>query len=184
MNFRLEQIKRIRSDMKSRQLEFRSKQLKYEEIYNEYSKLPNSINRQVYIRRIMDIMKNLDAQKNEISKILTDVRSLQKNINQLSQTSKRSFDLAEEIVFSCAKTSSTDLIPTRVYKCVVRMREEFVLLVDRVELCGRLNNEVRELTRQYEELEQRNTNFNMERVQTDLEQVKKENKSLNSKIKK
>lgn len=47
---------------------------------------------------------------------------------------------------------------------------------------GRLRNEIREMTARIDGLEARNSNLNMERIKTDLTQVKKENKALQDQL--
>jgi predicted ribonuclease YlaK len=116
------------------------------QVLDELNKLPKSINRQVYVNRIMDIVKNLEKQKADIQKVLTavclpasvvacsillisftgqilvDVRRVQKDINSTSETSKRSFAVADEVVYQAAKTKK-DPFSTQAYKNVIALRE-------------------------------------------------------------
>jgi len=175
-------IKRMRVEMKAKAQAVREKDLIYKQVAEELSKLPKSINRQVYIRRIMDIVKNLDKQKLDIRKILEDVKRAQKDINQVTKTSQRSFAMTDEVVYQTAKTNRDDPVATQAYKNVLTMREGFEALVEKVAETGRCKNEITEMQARIESLDQRNTSLNMERVQKDLEQVKKENKQLANKI--
>jgi len=175
-------IKTMRGEMKLKAQAIREKDAIYKQLAEELSKLPKSINRQVYIRRIMDIVKNLDKQKLDIKKVLVDVKRVQKDINQISKTSTRSFAMADEVVYQTAKNNREDPVATQAYKNVVTMREGFTALVEKVEETGRCKNEITEMQSRIEAIESRNTNLNMERVQKDLEQVKKENKQLATKI--
>lgn len=42
------------------------------QIAEDLKRLPKSVNRQVYVRRIMDIMHNLEKQKIDIKKVCSD----------------------------------------------------------------------------------------------------------------
>merc|ERR1712127_945175 len=101
---KVEQIKRMRTEMKQKAKDLREKDALYKQVLEELNKMPKSINRQVYVRRIMDIVKNLEKQKVDIARVLEDVRQLQKDINSLAQKSKRSFDVVDDVVYKMAKT--------------------------------------------------------------------------------
>jgi hypothetical protein len=64
----------------------------------ELAALPKSIPREAYVKRIMDVVRNLVKYREEIDKILTDVRRVQKEINSASQTQQRSFSVADDTV--------------------------------------------------------------------------------------
>ena len=52
---KLEHIKRFRAEMKQLASDIRDKDAVYKRVLAEHNRLPKSINRQVYVRRIMDI---------------------------------------------------------------------------------------------------------------------------------
>lgn len=66
---KLEQIKRMRQEMKDMAVDIKEKDVLHKQVIEDFNKLPKSINRQVYVRRIMDIMKNLGKQKADIRKV-------------------------------------------------------------------------------------------------------------------
>lgn len=178
---KVDQIKRMRIEMKQKAQQLREKDALYKQVLEELNKMPKSINRQVYVKRIMDIVKNLDKQKVDIARVLEDVRQLQKDINSLAQKSKRSFDVVDEVVYSKAKQK--DPTAKQVYKNIVELRDGFVELVKFVEDTGKVKNELRDNTARIEALESRNTGLNMQSVEKDLTDVKEENKKLATKIK-
>jgi hypothetical protein len=94
----------------------------YKQIVEELNRLPKSVNRQVYVKRIMDIVKNLERQKVDIKKILADIRDVQKEINNITEASKRSFALTDDLIFKNAQTTK-DLVATQAYKYLVQMRD-------------------------------------------------------------
>lgn len=63
VGIKVDQIKRMRAEMKEKSQDLREKDALYKQVLEELNKMPKSINRQVYVRRIMDIVKNLDKQK-------------------------------------------------------------------------------------------------------------------------
>mmetsp|Transcript_23693 Transcript_23693/g.46665 ORF Transcript_23693/g.46665 Transcript_23693/m.46665 type:complete len:635 (-) Transcript_23693:401-2305(-) len=178
---KVEAIKRMRVEMKQKAQQLREKDALYKQVLEELAKMPKSINRQVYVRRIMDIVKNLEKQKVDIARVLEDVRMLQKDINSLSQKSKRTFDLVDERVYAEAKNKNTTA--KEVYRNIVLMRDGFVELVKNVENTGKVKNEIRDTSARIEALESRNTGLNMKSVAEDLAAVKDENKKLATKIK-
>jgi len=174
-------IQQMRKDMKEKLNDLRDKEKIYQQVLDELNKLPKSINRQVYVDRIMDVVKNLERQKVDIKKILEDVRRVQKDINATSETSKRSFAVADEVVYQAA--AKKDAFAIQSYKNVVTLREGFDQLVASVEDTGKHKNETREMGARIDVIESRNTALNMERVEKDLDQVKKENKAMVGKLK-
>lgn len=182
---KLEQIKRMRAEMKELAQVLREKDDLHRRVLEELNKLPKSVHRGVYVRRIMDIVKNLDRQKDGIRKILGDVRTVQREINMATETNQRSFAVADELVFQGAQggpRSKTAPETTKAYKCLVTMRKGFETLVQRVEEVGRVKNDARDLESRIEALESRNTAMNMERIKADLSAVKKENKQMAAKL--
>jgi len=179
---KVELIKRMRLEMKDSATEIRDKEKVFHQVSEDLSKLPKSINRQAYVNRIMDICRNLDRQKVDIDKIIDDVKRLQREINQTSDTSQRSFAFADDIIYKAAKTRK-DEVSNKSYKNLIQLREAFVALVKCVEDTGRAQNEARDLSAKIAQLESRNTHLNMEKVESDLLQVKQENKALMTKIK-
>jgi hypothetical protein len=180
---KMDQIKRMRQETKQKASDAREKEELYRQVLAELEKMPKSINRQVYVRRIMDVVKNLEKQNDDIKAVLEDVYQVQKDINMLAGKAKRSFDEVDETVFSVAKAKK-DPTATTTYKYVVQLRDGFEELINNVEQVGKIKNEIRDISSSVEALETRNTSSNMKQVQEDLVQVKEENKKLASQIKK
>ncbi|RLN48888.1 hypothetical protein BBJ28_00019813, partial [Nothophytophthora sp. Chile5] len=66
--------------------------------------------RSMYTNRIMDIIKQVHKQKQEITKVLEDIKALQKQLNSASEKLKRTEAVAEDKLYSAAssrKSSST-----------------------------------------------------------------------------
>ena len=178
-----EQLGGMRDEMKAKQDDIRNRQQQLTALQAELAGMPPSTSRHVYVRRIMDIMRNVDKQKDEIRKVLTDVRAIQRDINTIQEATTRSFSIVDGIVFSSAKATAGDAVGLKAYRSVVELRDGFAGLLGVVEGIGRVQAEVREMSGQVEDLEGRNTTLNVERVEMDLAAVRKENKQLASKLK-
>lgn len=64
--------------------------------------------RNEYVNRILDIINNLKKQDAHIQEILKDLRSVQKEMNSLSEKLGRSFKMAEQLItVVCTSTTST-----------------------------------------------------------------------------
>jgi hypothetical protein len=187
---KVEHIKQMRIEMKKKAEDIRAKAKLHTQLVEELNKLPKSVNRQVYVKRIMDVLRNLRKQDQLIKTVLADVRQVQKEINIASQAKIRSFDVADEVIYQAALKESQGGVPVNqrfgapAYQNVVALRDSFNRLVEQVEETGRCKNEIRDVTAKVEELAKRNTSENMKRIVTDLEQVKAENTQLKSKLKK
>lgn len=179
---KVEHIKQMRIEMKKKAEDIRAKAKLHTQLVEELNKLPKSVNRQVYVKRIMDVLRNLRKQDQLIKTVLADVRQVQKEINIASQAKIRSFDVADEVIYQAALKESQGGVPVNqrfgapAYQNVVALRDSFNRLVEQVEETGRCKNEIRDVTAKVEELAKRNTSENMKRIVTDLEQVKAEDR--------
>merc|ERR1719235_865691 len=140
--------------------------------------MPKSVNRSVYVNRIMDIVKSLNKQKAEIVKILKDVKDIQKATNKLQSSSQRSFKITDELVYKTAdgernRDAKTEY--TQIYKNLVKMRENFDKLIDLNRKKGNIDNDIRDMQNRIDQLEARNETLNMARLKEDLTQLRKEN---------
>jgi hypothetical protein len=179
---KIDMIRSMRAEMKAIARDIREKDELVKETEAELARVPETVGRQVFIRRIMDIVGNLDRQKVDIQSILIDIRTVQRDVNNVSETSKRSFALTDETIYSYAKKHN-DATAIAAYKLVVDLKEGFNVIVNDVEETGKAKNEIRDLQQYIEACEARNTASNMERVAADLKQVKSENKALKARLK-
>jgi len=179
---KIELIQRMKDDQKAISQNVREKDELHKTVSDELKQLPKTHNRQVYVRRIMDIVKNLEKQKVDIRKVLEDVHRVQKDINTVGETSKRTFAIADEVIFKAA-SDKKDLFAVNVYRHVVQLRQNFEKLVGTVEDTGRVKNETVDISSRIESIERLNSGLNFERINEDLTQVRNENKALSAKVK-
>lgn len=176
-------IRRMRRDMKVMVAEVKEKEALYEQVVAELNALPKSINRQHYIRRITDIVRTLEKQKDEARKILESVRSTQREIAVKAESVKRSFDAADDLIYQIAKVRR-DPTAIKVYKHIVDLRNGFNDIIDTIEATGKTQNDIRELEVKVDLLAAKNAALNFDQVTADLEQVRNENKDLKEALKK
>ena len=86
----------------------------------EYERMSKDVNRGSYTQRIMEIVMNIQRQKEDISKILADTRLVQKEINQLAGKLERSFTVTDEQMF---KDVRKDEARRASYKLLASFRE-------------------------------------------------------------
>ena len=129
----------------------------------------------------MDVVRNVRKQRAGIEEILADIRESQKEVNTLSERLQRSFSAADEIIFreaSTAANTKAGATSKACYKSLARMHEAFGNLVEHVQTIANSATATGELQGKIAELEARNTNEAIERVNADLKVMKAENSKL------
>ena len=86
----------------------------------EYEHMSKDLNRVAYTRRMMEIMANIQKQKEDIGKILADTRIVQKEINGLTGKLDRVFTVTDEQVY---KDARKDEARRTAYKLLASLRE-------------------------------------------------------------
>ena len=120
----LEEIRLMRERMKEVADETRVKDDLYKQLVGEYERMTKDLSRVSYTRRIMEIVLNIQRQKEDIGKILGDTRQVQKEINQLSGRLDRIFTITDEQVYRDARK---DEARRTAYKLLASLREVSVL---------------------------------------------------------
>ena len=109
--------------------DIREKEELLDRLIEKLKKLPKSVDRQVYVDRILGVVVNLENQNSQIKSILDDVNSLQRETNKITETSKRTFGVTDDIIFKAAQNSKDPIGRkqlNRVYRYIVDMRELFL----------------------------------------------------------
>jgi hypothetical protein len=176
---KLERIKTMRSEMKEMIAEVREKDETVTQKTAEYERMNKDADRALYTKRILDIVKNVKRQNDEIGKILLDSRQLRQQINSASETLNRSFGTADELIF---KRATSDPGAKQAYKLLVELHECFATLVRLTEETGAAANTSKDLQTKIDAMSVRNDGLNEERVAEDLKQIRKENKALLEKL--
>lgn len=116
----LEEIRLMRERMKEVADETRFKDDLYKQLVGEYERMSKDLSRVSYTRRMMEIVVNIQRQKEDIGKILGDTRQVQKEINQLSGKLERIFTVTDEQVYRDARK---DEARRTAYKLLASLRE-------------------------------------------------------------
>ena len=187
---KVEQIKLMRDELRRKAADLKEKARLHEQVVQELAALPKAVPREAYVKRIMDVVKNLVKYRQEIERILESVRKVQKDINAASQTQGRSFALADDTIYTAARREKNTNVPpeqrfaSQSYGNIVKIRDGFAALTKQVESTGHIKNDILALQSKIEALESKNITANMKTVMTDLNQVKQENEQLIEQAKK
>ncbi|XP_057665397.1 coiled-coil domain-containing protein 22-like [Diorhabda carinulata] len=146
-----------------------------ENLLQQYQELNRTINRNMYTKRILEIIGNINKQNFDIQKVLKDTKSIQKEIKNLSGQVDRSFTLADELIFYDAKH---DEIARRSYKLLVALREDFGSILKTSEDLGVIERECRNLEEQIEFEKSKEMANKLEKVYSDLKEIQKEIQNL------
>lgn len=177
---RLSQIKELHEKIKQSAEDAKRKDGLYKQLLSEYEGLPKDVSRSAYTQRILEIVGNIKKQKEEITKILSDTRSLQKEINHLTGKLDRTFAVTDELVFKDAKR---DEAVRKAYKYLAALHENCTQLIQTIEDTGTIMREIRDLEEQIETENGKKTLSNLEKILDDYKAIKQENLVLVAKIK-
>uniref|UniRef100_A0A4W4FIT9 Coiled-coil domain-containing protein 22 n=1 Tax=Electrophorus electricus TaxID=8005 RepID=A0A4W4FIT9_ELEEL len=145
----------------------------------EYDTLPKDVSRSAYTMRILEIISNIKKQKEEITKILSDTKELQKEINGLTGKLDRTFAVTDELVFKDAKKDES---VRKSYKYLAALHENCTQLIQTIEDTGTIMREIRDLEEQIETEHGKKTVSNLEKILEDYKAIRQENSALAAKI--
>ncbi|XP_066257152.1 coiled-coil domain-containing protein 22 homolog [Euwallacea similis] len=164
-------LQNLKKTYKNLVIDFKQKCVLEENLMEECKELNQKNNRAAYTKRILEIVGNIKKQNKEIQKILADTRQVQKDIHNLTGQLDRSFTLCDEIIFhDCKRDESA----RRAYKYLAALREECDGILQAVSDMGQSERELRNLEEQIEIEKSKNVNEKLEKVQSDLTEIKKE----------
>lgn len=177
---KLEEIKVFRQKMKEVADDARSKEEMLKHLNAEYNSMKKDEKRSGYTKRMMEIMSSIKKQRAGIDKVLTDTKSIQKEINSLSGKLDRTFTVTDELIFRDAKRDES---VKKAYRYLAALHENCEQLVQTVADTGVIMREIRELEDQIENESKNKVLSNLEKITSDYQQMKKENQSMIEKIK-
>ncbi|XP_012887822.1 PREDICTED: coiled-coil domain-containing protein 22 isoform X2 [Dipodomys ordii] len=172
---RLAEIQELHQSVRAAVEEARRKEEVYKQLVSELETLPRDVSRLAYTQRILEIVGNIRKQKEEITKILSDTKELQKEINSLSGKLDRTFAVTDELVFKDAKK---DDAVRKAYKYLAALHENCSQLIQTIEDTGTIMREVRDLEEQIETEMGKKTLSNLEKICEDYRALRQENASL------
>ncbi|XP_054975902.1 coiled-coil domain-containing protein 22 isoform X1 [Sorex araneus] len=172
---RLAEIQELHQSVRAAADEARRKEDVYKQLMVELESLPRDVSRLSYTQRILEIVGNIQKQKEEITKILSDTKELQKEINSLSGKLDRTFAVTDELVFKDAKK---DDAVRKAYKYLAALHENCSQLIKTIEDTGTIMREVRDLEEQIETEMGKKTLSNLEKIREDYRALRQENANL------
>merc|ERR1719357_1463979 len=92
---KLTEIKSLHDKIRVSTEEAKKKEEIYKQLVTELENLPQDASRSAYTQRILEIVSNIKKQKEEITKILSDTKELQKEINNLTGKLDRTFAVTD-----------------------------------------------------------------------------------------
>ncbi|KAM3618241.1 uncharacterized protein V6R79_017882 [Siganus canaliculatus] len=159
--------------------EARKKEEMHKQLVTELENLPQDASRSAYTQRILEIVSNIKKQKEEITKILSDTKELQKEINSLTGKLDRTFAVTDELVFKDAKKNES---VRKSYKYLAALHENCNQLIQTIEDTGTILREIRDLEEQIETENSNKTVANLERILDDYKAIRQENSALAAKV--
>ncbi|XP_061469968.1 coiled-coil domain-containing protein 22 [Rhineura floridana] len=172
---RLSEIRDLHERIRSAADEAKHKDDLYKQLLVELESLPKDVSRSAYTQRILEIVSNIRKQKEEITKILSDTKVLQKEINGLTGKLDRTFAVTDELVFKDAKRDES---VRKAYKYLAALHENCSQLIQTIEDTGTILREIRDLEEQIESETSKKTLSNLERILNDYRAMKQENAAL------
>ncbi|KAM7225636.1 hypothetical protein CapIbe_023613 [Capra ibex] len=172
---RLAEIQELHQSVRAAAEEARRKEEVYKQLVSELETLPKDVSRLAYTQRILEIVGNIRKQKEEITKILSDTKELQKEINSLSGKLDRTFAVTDELVFKDAKK---DDAVRKAYKYLAALHENCSQLIQTIEDTGTIMREVRDLEEQIETEMGKKTLSNLDKIREDYRALRQENAGL------
>uniref|UniRef100_A0A452J0K3 Coiled-coil domain-containing protein 22 n=1 Tax=Gopherus agassizii TaxID=38772 RepID=A0A452J0K3_9SAUR len=142
---RVSEIQALHERGRSAATEARRKEELCRQLLTELESLPKDVSRAAYTQRILEIVGNIRKQKEEITKILSATRALQKEINSLTGKLDRTFAVTDELVFKDAKRDES---VRKAYKYLAALHENCSQLIQTIEDAGAIQREIRDLEEQ------------------------------------
>ena len=149
------------------------------QLKEEYENVHKDIQRNSYTKRIMEILANIQKQKKEIERVLTDMRQLQKEINQLEGKVGRIFSLADEKIFKAAKKDES---LRSLYKKIVALHSTFGSIINTIEQIGSIERYIKDLEDQIEDEKAKDVGSNLKSMQKDYQLLVQENEEMQKKM--
>ncbi|KAN0000799.1 hypothetical protein ACTFIZ_001237 [Dictyostelium cf. discoideum] len=177
---KLDRIKEMRVLIKKLVSEVQQKDDQFQQLQDQYKQAPKDSNRSQYTRRILETVKNIKKQKVDIDKVLLDTKNLQKEINTITDTAVRTFELVKDLLYNDAKKDQT---AKQAIKSFAIIDDKFQKLFKTIDETGNFQNNILNLNSKIEHVSQKTNTLNSDRVVQDLKNIKSENQTLIKQIK-
>jgi hypothetical protein len=181
----LQQMAAMRQELQDMVAHTRSREEDQRRLLAQYEAAPKGLNRNAFVKRIMEIVRNVKKQEAEIARIAADTRTVQRDINAAQSALSRAYALVDEIIFRDAKREDThggDMHASlggtakEVYRLLTAIHGTFAELAAKVDDAGRAARQLRDVEVQLEDMAKRP--LDLERVLQDIAQVQADNAAM------
>lgn len=145
----------------------------------EYAKAPKDLTRNVYTRKINDIIGQLKTQEKQIAGTVSDIKEIQGKTGHLVHAVKMLDEQLEDLVFHEAKKQT---VSKNIYKDLQAFKQAFDVLVTALQQQVNVRNQLREVEKKTMDMRLKFKELNMESLENDIRNVRKENDVLERKI--
>lgn len=97
---KINSVKAVKEKIREIQEDVKNKALVQQQLLTELSQMKRVTERSAYTSRILDIVKSIKKQNNDINEILKDTKSIQKSINTAEGQLQRQFSVTEDLIWN------------------------------------------------------------------------------------
>ncbi|KAL5729445.1 hypothetical protein ACHQM5_002395 [Ranunculus cassubicifolius] len=175
-----ENVQEIERETEAIIFEIRKREEEQSKLKMELENRPKTATRKSYIQRISEITKNSRKQDKDIERILKDTRDLQIESNTLQERLHRTYAVADETI---SREMKKDPVRQQAYRLITTIHESFAQISEKILMTDRLRREVAGVEEKLAAaVSSRNVNMNIEKLQADLDSMRKENELLEKQL--
>ncbi|KAI3675753.1 hypothetical protein L1987_85346 [Smallanthus sonchifolius] len=172
-----QQWKKLEQDLESTLSETNQREKEISNLSIEIEKLPKLAARKSYIERIKEITKNSRKQDIDIERILKDTRDLQLESNMIQERLHRTYTVVDETLLREAKK---DQVGEQAHILLTTIHDSFEEISEKILATDRTRREETDLETKLSSIATRS--LNMDKLQADLDAIRKENEYLESRL--
>ncbi|KAI3810194.1 hypothetical protein L1987_19804 [Smallanthus sonchifolius] len=172
-----QQWKKLEQDLESTLSETNQREKDISNLSAEIEKLPKLATRRSYIERIKEITKNSRKQDIDIERILKDTRDLQLESNMIQERLHRTYAVVDETLLREAKK---DQVGEQAHILLTTIHDSFEEISEKILANDRTRREETDIETKLSSIATRS--LNMDKLQADLDAIRKENEYLESRL--
>ncbi|VDD85856.1 unnamed protein product [Enterobius vermicularis] len=168
-----EAVERLKTQMPRKQAKLKKLEAKLDGM----EKTP--LNRNLYTKRIFEMVASIKKQREEVEKILVDNAGIQKEVGSLNGKLDRTFTAVEDRLYEEAQR---DTSMQKAYRLLVKIHEECAAVIAIIESTGKAEREINEINDLISAMQQKGLDEMLEKVLNDWMAVKEENNKLKNSL--
>ncbi|CAE5960264.1 unnamed protein product [Arabidopsis arenosa] len=167
------QLRKTELDLQSLSSEIQKREDERCNLYNELERQPKVAPRKSYIHGIKEITKNSRKLDTDIQRISGETRELQLESNSIQERLHRSYAVVDEMV---TREVKKDPAVRQVYKLLTSIHSIFEQISEKILMTDRFRRETVDYEKKLGSITARG--MSLEKLQADLDAIRKENESL------